>query len=107
MTATKPTTSTPASSVHKKTVRAIKKAANVKFDGDASLQGIGKQRRYARRGSQTPAMLSLSASRLAFDYEARFSMKNLESETGMMTLVNALQLNIQKDSEQYLTPRSR
>jgi hypothetical protein len=114
MTATKPTTSTPASPVSKKTVKLVKKAGSAKFGNTAAateynsidtlLQGIDTHRRYARRGSKTPGMLSLSASKFVFESERCFDMNKLESGLSEMTLLIALRLKMQKqDSEKCLT----
>jgi hypothetical protein len=115
MTATKPTTSTPASSVSKKTAKVAKKAGSAEFGTsaaaaaaaeynsiDAHLQGINTHRRYARRGSKTPGMLSASASKVVFDSERCFALgrTKLESEVET-TLLNALRLKMQKDSQKY------
>jgi hypothetical protein len=109
MTAIKPTTSTPASPVPKKTAKLAKKARLAKFgitaaavecnSIDTLLQGIDTHRRYARRGSKTPGMLSVSASSFVFDYERCFGMNKLESGLSEMTLLNALRLKMQKDSK--------
>jgi hypothetical protein len=117
MTATKPATSTPTSPISKKTVKvAAKKAGgSCQFGSDAAateynsidtlLQGINTHRRYARRGSKTSGMLSLSASRVVFDSERRFAFDRNKLEAGVseMTLVSALGLKRQKDSSKYLT----
>jgi hypothetical protein len=114
MTATKPTTSTPASSVSKKTSKTVKKAGSAEFSGaaaaveynsiDTQLQGMNTQRRYARRGSKTPGMLSASASRFVFDSQPCFAFgrNKLESGVSGTTLLNALRLKMQKDSQKYL-----
>jgi hypothetical protein len=113
MTATKPTTSTTASPVSKKTVKLARKARCAKFGStaaavecnsiDSLLQGIDTHRRYARRGSKTPGMLSVSASKFVFDSERCFGMNKLESGLSEMTLLNALRLKMQKDSQKYST----
>jgi hypothetical protein len=110
MTASKPTTtSTPASSISKKTAKVVKKAGSAEFGSaaaaaeynsiDAQLQGINTHRRYARRGSKTPGMLNASASRLVFDSEFCFALGRNKLELGVSgtTLLNALRLKMQKD----------
>jgi hypothetical protein len=112
MTASKPTTtttSTPASSITRKTAKVVKKAGSAEFGSaaaaaeynsiDAKLQGINTHRRYARRGSKTPSMLNASASRLVFDSEFSFALgrNKLESGVSGTTLLNALRLKMQKD----------
>jgi hypothetical protein len=118
MTATKPTTSTPASPVPKqKTVKFAKTAGSVKFGStaaaaaeknsiDAPLQGMNTHRRFARRGSKTPGMLSMSASRFVFDSERCFGRDKLESVSAI-ALMNALHLNVRKDSQKYLSHGAR
>ena len=114
MTATKPTTSTPASSISKRTAKVAKKAGIAEFGSaaaaaeynsiDAQLQGVNtKQRRYARRGSKTPGMLSASASRFVFDSERCFAIgrNKLESGVSGTTLLNALRLKMQKDKKRH------
>jgi hypothetical protein len=115
MTATKPTTSTPAPSISKKTAKVAKKAGSAEFGSagaaaaeynsiDTQLQGINTHRRYARRGSKTPGMLSASASRFVFDSERCFALgrNKLESGVSDTALLSALRLKMQKDSEKYL-----
>jgi hypothetical protein len=114
MTATKPTC-TPASSVSKKTMKVAKKAGSAEFGSDAAateyksidaqLQGMNTHRRYARRGSKTPGMLSASASRFVFDSERCFPLGRNKFESGVSgtTLLNALRLKMQKDRLNYLT----
>jgi hypothetical protein len=86
-------------------VKFPKKSENAKFNSaaaveknsiDALLQGINTRRRYSRRGSKTPGMLSVSASRFVFETERCFGRDKLES-VSEITLMNALQLNIQED----------
>jgi hypothetical protein len=113
MTIFKPTTSTPSSSpVPKKTVKFAKTAGSAKFGSaaakeknsiDAPLQSMNTRRRFARRGSKTPGMLSASASRLVFDNERCFGRDSLDL-VSEITNLNALHLSIQKDSlKEYLT----
>jgi hypothetical protein len=108
MTIIKPTTSTPSSPpVSKKTVKFEKTSGSAKFGSaaaaaernsiDAPLQSMDTHRRFARRGSKTPGMLSASASRLVFDNERCFGRDNLEG-VSEITLMNALHLSIQRAS---------
>jgi hypothetical protein len=121
MTATKPTTTSPASPIPKqKTVKFAKTAGSAKFGSaaaaaaaaaeknsiDAPLQGINTRRRYARRGSKTPGMLSMSASRFVFDSERCFGREKFR-EVSEIALMKALQLNMRKDSQKYLSHGSR
>jgi hypothetical protein len=112
MTIMKPTTSTPSSPVPKKTVKFAKTAGSAKYGSaaaaeknsiDAPLQSMNTRRRFARRGSKTPGMLSASASRLVFDNERCFGRDNVDL-VSEITLMNALHLSIQKESrKEYLT----
>ncbi len=103
MTIFKPTTSTPSSPVPKKTVKFAKTAGSAKFGSaaaaeknsiDAPLQSMNTRRRFARRGSKTPGMLSASASRLVFDCERCSARGRNKLESGVSTaaLVNGLRL---------------
>jgi hypothetical protein len=98
MTATKPILLSP---VSKKTVKFAKEVGSAKFASPAAapekntvdvlLQGVNTRRRYPRRGSKTPGMLGISASRFIFDNEQCFVRDKLESVSAI-TLLNALQL---------------
>jgi hypothetical protein len=100
MTASRPISLSP---VPKKTVKFAKEVRSAKFTSpvatekntiDVLLQGINTHRRYPRRGSKTPGMLGISASRFIFDSEQCFVRNKLESVTAI-TLLNALHLNVQ------------
>jgi hypothetical protein len=98
MTATKTTSLSP---VPKKTVKFAKEVRSAKFASPAAaaekntvdvlLQGVNTRRRFPRRGSKTPGMLGMSASRFIFDNEQCFVRENLESVSAI-TLMNALHL---------------
>jgi hypothetical protein len=77
-------------------------AAAEKNSIDALLQGMNTHRRYARRGSKTPGMLSMSASRFVFDSERCFATEKLES-VSEITILNDRQLNMRKDNQKRLT----
>jgi hypothetical protein len=100
MTATK---TTSLSLIHKKTVKFAKEVRSTKFASPAAaaekntvdvlLQGVNTRRRFPRRGSKTPGMLGMSASRFVFDNEQCLARDMLESDSAI-TLLNALHLNV-------------